>query len=71
MPKIRTGTTSKKKRGARDVNRADVAAIVLAAQEANSVPALRRALADLAWLVGRLAEAVGLEPTTELTAKEV
>jgi len=65
MPKIRTGKVSKQKRGAKDVNAADVAAIVQSAQEAKSVPQLRQAVADLAWLVGRLAEAVGLEPTTE------
>ena len=64
MPKIRTGRTSKKKRGTKDVNATDVAAIVAAAQEANNVPALRQAVADLAGLVGRLAEAVGLEPIT-------
>ena len=65
MPKIRTGKTSKKKRGVRDMNAADVAAIIMAAQTAQNVPALRQAVADLAWLVGRLAEAVGLEPITE------
>ena len=65
MPKIRIGKTSKKKRGVKDVNGADVAAIVAAAQTANNVPALRQAVADLAWLVGRLAEAVGLEPITK------
>ena len=64
MPTIRTGKTSKKKRGVRDVNATDVAAVVAAAQEANNVPALRQAVADLAGLVGRLAEAVGLEPIT-------
>ncbi len=68
MPKIRTGKTSKKKRGVKDVNATDVAAIIAAAQAANSIPQLRRALADLAWLVGRLAEAVGLEPITEEVA---
>jgi len=65
MPKIRTGKTSKQKRGAKDVGATGVAAIVQAAQKAKSVPQLRQAVADLAWLVGRLAEAVGLEPITE------
>ena len=64
MPKIRTGITSKRKRGEKEVGGADVAAIVTAAQNANNVPALRQSVADLAWLVGRLAEAVGLEPVT-------
>lgn len=64
MPKIRTGVTSKRRRGEKEVSGADVAAIVAAAQNANNVPALRQAVADLALLVGRLAEAVGLEPIT-------
>jgi len=64
MPKIRTGVPNKQKRGQKEVNEANVAAIVSAAQAAKSVPELRQALADLAVLVGRLAEAVGLEPIT-------
>ena len=64
MPKIRTGILNKRRRGEKEVNASDVAAIVTAAQAANNVPALRQAVADLATLVARLAEAVGLEPIT-------
>lgn len=65
MPKVRTGVISKKKRGTSVIGTSDIKAVVQAAQTANNVPALRQAVADLAILLGYLAEAVGLEPKTE------
>ena len=64
MPKIRAGVPNKQKRGVKEINNADVVAIIAAAQTAANVPALRQAVANLAVLVARLAEAVGLEPVT-------
>ena len=60
MPKIRYGTINGKKQAAQIVAMSNVATIVMAAQSAQSVPDLRRAVSDLAELVQTLAEAVGL-----------
>jgi len=46
------------------VNAADIAATIQALQDANGWAQARQPLADLALIVGRLAEAVGLEPVT-------
>ena len=61
MPKVRTGVVNVKKQAAQVVAATDVAAIVAAAQAAQSVPELRRAVSDLAQLVKALAKAVGLQ----------
>ncbi len=63
--KVRTGMPNTAKTSTKAVNAADVKAIVASAQAANSVPALRQAVAELATLVGKLAEAVGLQPKTQ------
>jgi len=63
--KVRTGTANAAKTSRKSVNAADVKAIVQTAQNASNVPALRQAVADLATLVGQLAEAVGLQPKTK------
>ena len=61
MPKVRTGALNAKRQAAQVVAATDVAAIVAAAQAAQSVPELRRAVSDLAQLVKALAKAVGLQ----------
>ena len=61
MPRIRYGTINGKKQAAQIVAMSNMAAIVMAAQSARSVPELRRAVSDLAELVQALAGAIGLQ----------
>ena len=51
-------------KGQADVNAADIDALVQSLQDANSWAKARQPLVDLALLVGRLAEAAGMTPTT-------
>ncbi len=64
MPTVRHGVVNGKKQAAQAVAIVDMAAIITAAQAANNVPELRRAVSDLAQLVQALAEAVGLREVT-------
>lgn len=65
MPRVREGRPSKERRARKVIDAADIAAIKRAAAAANSVPALREQVTQLVEIVGRLAEAVGLEPIVE------
>jgi hypothetical protein len=62
MPNVRMGVTNKRRRGQQQVSATDINAVIQAAQNAGNVPALRQVVQDLAMTVGRLAEAIGLEP---------
>ncbi len=62
MPKIRVGPVNKRQSGKAAIGNADMAKIIASAEAATSVPQLRQVVRDLAVLLARLSEAVGLEP---------